>query len=64
MKRLLTPAKSHWGMAAQRLALRAAYYSGALHAYSRAKRGSIPGFTILTYHSIGGPDLLGPALAV
>ncbi len=64
MKRLLTPAKSHWGMAAQRLALRAAYYSGALHAYGRAKRGSIPGVTILMYHSIGGPDLLGPALAV
>jgi peptidoglycan/xylan/chitin deacetylase (PgdA/CDA1 family) len=64
MKKFLVPAKTRRGMAAQRLALKAAYYTGALHAYGVAKRGKIPGIAILMYHSIGGSDLLGPGIAV
>ena len=64
MKKFLTPAKTRRGMAAQRLALKAAYYTGALHAYGAAKRGKIPGLAILMYHSIGGSEILGPGIAV
>jgi peptidoglycan/xylan/chitin deacetylase (PgdA/CDA1 family) len=64
MKKFLVPAKTRRGMAARRLALKAAYYTGALHAYGVAKRGEIPGIAILMYHSIGGSDFLGPGIAV
>ncbi len=64
MKKWLAPARSRRLRAAQRLALKAAYYSGALHAYRGARRARIHGLTVLMYHSIGGSDLLGPGLAV
>jgi peptidoglycan/xylan/chitin deacetylase (PgdA/CDA1 family) len=51
-------------MAARRFAVKAAYYTGALHAYGLAKRGKIPGIAVLMYHSIGGSDFLGPGIAV
>ncbi|HEY1269013.1 MAG TPA: polysaccharide deacetylase family protein [Candidatus Binatia bacterium] len=64
MKKSLRPARSRRAMIARRLTLKAAYYSGALHAYRGVRRPKIHGLTVLMYHSIGGSDLLGPGLAV
>lgn len=64
MKKFYAPARNRRVRAAQRLAVKAAYYTGALHAYRGVRRPKIHGLTVLMYHSIGGSDLLGPGLAV
>jgi peptidoglycan/xylan/chitin deacetylase (PgdA/CDA1 family) len=49
---------------ARRLAVGALYHAGLLQLFSRLPRRSHRGLLILMYHSIGKPNLLGPALRV
>lgn len=51
-------------LSGRRYATRALYYAGLLHLSLRFRRHSHRGLLILMYHSVGKPNMLGPALRV